>query len=530
MKTKAFRLLFIIFALICSFQLKSSGQVWQPDNGDGTYKNPIIFADYSDPDVIRVKDDYYMVASSFNCTPGIPVLHSKDLVNWKIIGHVYDKLPLQRYDHLVAGEGSWAPSIRYHNGKFYVYFCTPTDGLFMASTTDPSKNWELVQVADVVNWEDPCPLWDDNGDAYLVHSKVCACILYLHKLSPDGKRLLDNGTVIFDDQKNQPTIEGPKFMKKDGYYYIMAPAGGVPTGWQAALRSKNIYGPYEQKTILHQGNTSINGPHQGGLVETQSGEWWFIHFQDRGTYGRIVHLQPAEWVDGWPIIGKDVNNDGIGEPVMSYKKPNVGKTYPIENPQTSDEFNSNKLGLQWQWWANGKSEFYSLIANKGNMRIFAKQVLTEKGNLWYAPNLLLQKFPAPQFSGTTCLTFHPQKDNEKAGLVIMGETYSFIGITKNGKDYTISQCVGDNNNCGGTPREIKSVTIDKSTVYLKVNVDQNAVCTFSYSLDGKDFTTLGTEFKAKRGKWIGAKIGVFCVNPNVEKSTGYCDFDWFRIE
>jgi len=524
MKTKGFRFSFIIFALLCSFQLKSSAQVWQPDNGDGTYKNPIIFADYSDPDVIRVKDDFYMVASSFNCAPGIPVLHSKDLVNWTIIGHVYDKLPLQRYDHLQAGEGSWAPSIRYHSGKFYVYFCTPTDGLFMASTTYPSKNWELVHVADVVNWEDPCSIWDDNGDAYLVRSKVCACVLYLHKLSPDGKKLLDNGIKL------QPTIEGPKFIKKDGYYYILAPAGGVPTGWQAVLRSKNIYGPYEQKTILHQGNTSINGPHQGGLVETQSGEWWFVHFQDRGTYGRIVHLQPAEWVDGWPIIGKDINNDGIGEPVMAYKKPNVGKTYPIENPQTSDEFGSETLGLQWQWWANGNQGFYSLIANKGNMRLFANQVLTESGNPWYAPNLLLQKFSAPQFSGTTCLTFHPQKENERAGLVIMGESYSYIAITKTGKGYTISHCIGDNNNCGGTPKEIKSIIVDKSTVYFKVNVDQNAVCTFSYSLDGKNFTPLGSEFKAKRGKWIGAKIGVFCINPNVEKSTGYGDFDWFRIE
>jgi beta-xylosidase len=363
MKTKAFRFSFIIFALISSFQLKSSAQVWQPDNGDGTYKNPIIFADYSDPDVIRVKDDFYMVASSFNCAPGIPVLHSKDLVNWTIIGHVYEKLPLERYNHPQLGEGSWAPSIRYHNGKFYVYVCTPTDGLFMASTNDPSKKWDMVQVADVVNWEDPCPIWDDNGDAYLVHGKVCAGVLYLHKLSADGTKLLDNGKVVFNDTKSQPTIEGPKFIKKDGYYYILSPAGGVETGWQAALRSKNIYGPYEQKTVMHQGNTSINGPHQGGLVETQTGEWWFIHFQDRGAYGRIVHLQPAEWVVGWPIIGKDNNNDGIGEPVMTYKKPNVGKTYPIENPQTSDEFNSDKLGLQWQWWANPQPEFYSLTAN-----------------------------------------------------------------------------------------------------------------------------------------------------------------------
>jgi beta-xylosidase len=518
------------FTLIIFLSLPSHGQTWQPDNGDGTYKNPIIYADYSDPDVIRVKDDFYMVASSFNCTPGIPVLHSRDLVNWKIIGHVYDKLPLERYNHVQPGEGSWAPSLRYHNGKFYVYFCTPTDGLFMASASDPLKNWELVHVADVVNWEDPCPIWDDNGDAYLVRSKVCACVLYLHKLSPDGKKLLDNGTVIFDDQKQQPTIEGPKFIKKDGYYYILAPAGGVPTGWQAVLRSKNIYGPYEQKTVMHQGNTEINGPHQGGLVETQTGEWWFVHFQDKGTYGRIVHLQPAEWKDGWPIIGEDINNDGIGEPVSAYKKPNVGKTYPIVNPQTSDEFNTEQLGLQWQWWTNGRKEFYSLTANKGYMRLFARQVITEEGNLWYAPNMLLQKFSAPFFSGTTCLTFHPQKVKERAGLVVMGETYSYISISKTDDGYKISLCEGDNKNCGGNPKETMSVPVNNSTVYFKVDVAQDALCKFYYSLDGKQYSLLGTEFKAKKGRWIGAKIGLFCINPNMEKSAGYCDFDWFRIE
>jgi beta-xylosidase len=515
--------------LLMSFTV-TKAQPWQPDLGNGTYKNPIIYADYSDPDVARVKDDYFMVASSFNCMPGIPVLHSKDLVNWKLIGHVYDHLPLQRYDHPKWGEGCWAPSIRYHNGRFYVYFCTPTDGLFMASTTDPSKQWELTQVADVANWEDPCPIWDEDGNAYLVRSKVCAGILFLHKLSPDGKRLLDNGTVIFEDPKNQPTIEGPKFIKKDGYYYILAPAGGVPTGWQAALRSKNIYGPYEQKTVLHQGNTPINGPHQGGLVDTPSGEWWFIHFQDRGTYGRIVHLQPAEWKEGWPIIGKDINGDGIGEPVETYKKPDIKGSVATMNPQTSDDFNSEKLGFQWQWWANPKPDFYSLSARKGSMRLYSKQVLTENGNLWYAPNLLLQKFPAPEFSATTVVNLTSVNGKERAGLVIMGEAFAYIGIEKTEKGYMVSQCTGDNGNCGGFPKECRSTALQRNTVWLKVDVNKEAKCRFSFSEDGKTYSSLGNEFNAKRGKWIGAKVGIFCINPSVEPSKGYADFDWFKIE
>ena len=195
------------------------------------------------------------------------------------------------------------------------------------------------------NWEDPCPLWDNDGNAYLVRSKLCGGALYLHRLSADGSRILDNGTEIFRDP-DQPTIEGPKFLKKDGYYYIFAPAGGVPNGWQTVLRSKNIYGPYQNKIVLHTGNTKINGPHQGGIVELKSGEWWFMHFQDKDFYGRIVHLQPVSWSNNWPLIGIDNNNDGISEPVMEYKKPDVGKTYPVIIPQTSDEFNNEELGLQ----------------------------------------------------------------------------------------------------------------------------------------------------------------------------------------
>ena len=527
MKTKPWVILLFITVIL---SLPSRGQTWQPDLGNGNYKNPILYADYSDPDVIRVKEDYYMVASSFNCIPGIPVLHSKDLVNWEIIGHVYNKLPLERYDHPKWGEGCWAPSIRYHNGKFYVYFCTPTDGLFMASASDPSKEWDLVQVADVANWEDPCPFWDEDGKAYLVRSKVCAGVLYLHKMSPDGKKLLDNGTVIFDDQKTQPTIEGPKFIKKDGYYYILAPAGGVPTGWQAALRSKNIYGPYEPKTVMHQGKTSVNGPHQGGLVDTPDGEWWFIHFQDKGTYGRIVHLQPAEWKDGWPLIGMDIDKDGIGEPVLTYKKPAIKGSVSIVNPQTSDEFDTDKMGLQWQWWANPGPGFYSLIEKKGFMRLFANQVLTENGNLWYAPNLLLQKFPAPHFSAVTTLKLNSLNRRERAGLVIMGESYAYIAVEKTAKGYKISQCTGDNNNCGGNPKEIGTSDIGKNSVWFKVEVDPDAKCKFYFSPDGKNFSPLGNEFNAKRGKWIGAKVGIFCVNPAMEKSKGFADFDWFRIE
>jgi beta-xylosidase len=507
----------------------NQAEKWIADLGNGKYKNPVLFADYSDPDAIRVNDDFYMVASSFNCMPGIPVLHSKDLVNWKIIGHVYDKLPFEKYDKPAHGQGAWAPSIRYHDGLFYVYVCTPHEGLFMASAKNPAGPWQLHHVAKVEMWEDPCPLWDDDGNVYLVRSKLRGCILYLHRMSKDGKKLLDNGTIIFQDEKH-PTIEGPKFLKKDGYYYILAPAGGVPTGWQTVLRSKNIYGPYEAKIVLHQGNTEINGPHQGGIVELKSGQWWFLHFQDRDPYGRIVHLQPVQWKDGWPLMGVDINGDGIGEPVMEYQKPDVGKSYPVCTPQTSDEFDDDKLGLQWQWHANPQSDWSSLTENTGSLRLYAVQNLSQNGNLWFVPNLLLQKFPAPSFTATTKITFRPDKLNERAGLVIMGRQWAYLALNKTKDGLELAMFEGTYERANDATKLIESVDFQQDTYYLKVYVDNNAACTFSYSLGGDDYTSIGRQFTAVEEMWIGAKVGLFNVNPNIDDSKGYADFDWFRLD
>lgn len=522
--------------LLCTLLLLLSipvlSQNWTADLGNGKYKNPVLFADYSDPDVVRVNDDYYMVASSFNCMPGIPVLHSKDLVNWTIIGHVYDRLPLEKYNKPVHGQGSWAPSIRFHNNKFYVYFCTPNDGLFMASAENPAGPWRLHHVVNIEMWEDPCPLWDDDGNAYLVRSKLRGDILYLHKMSADGTEILDNGTVIYHNETDNPTIEGPKFLKKDGYYYILAPAGGVPTGWQTVLRSKNIYGPYESKKVLHQGNTDINGPHQGGIVEVQSGEWWFIHFQDRGKYGRIIHLQPVTWQDGWPLMGIDSNNDGIGEPVAEYTKPDVGKIWPIAVPQTSDEFDARELGLQWQWHANPVNDWYSLTAQHGFLRLHAVQNPTQNGNLWFVPNLLLQKFPAPEFTVTTKISFQPGNVNEKSGLVIMGREWAYIAMSKSEKGLQVEMCTGTYFQGFDKTQLIQAAPYNERDCYLRVQVNDQAVCTFSWSSDGTVFQPIGQEFAAKAGVWIGAKIGLFCVNPNIglQMNPGYADFDWFRFE
>ena len=518
----------LLILLLCFSSL--SAQNWYPDLKNGSYKNPIIFADYSDPDIVRAGDDFYMVASSFNCMPGIPVLHSKDLVNWKIINHVYEKLPFDKFNKPAYGQGSWAPSIRFHNGKFYVYFCTPQEGLFMAEAKDPAGKWKLNHVVDVALWEDPCPFWDDDGNAYLVRGKLHAGILYLHKMSKDGKSILDNGTIIFQDEKTQPTIEGPKFLKKDGYYYIFAPAGGVRNGWQTVLRSKKIYGPYESKIVMHKGSTNINGPHQGGFVELKSGEWWFAHFQDRGAYGRIVHLQPMKWQNDWPVIGNNINGDGIGEPVSESKKPDITNSSEISIPQTTDEFNSDKLGLQWQWQANPVKVWYSLTAKPGYLRLYAVKNFTQNGNLYFVPNLILQKFPAPSFTVKTRISFSPELVGEKSGIVIMGREWAYLALEKTSDGIQAGMFKGSYIEGYDNTEKIESQKLTGKSCYLKVHVDEKAVCSFYYSEDDINYKKIGNDFTAQPGVWIGAKVGLFCINPNINKSRGFADFDWFRFE
>ena len=524
------KLLKWVFILLIGISAHLFAEHWIADLGNGRYRNPILFADYSDPDVVRVGDDFYMVASSFNCMPGLPVLHSKDLVNWTITGHVYDKLPFEKFDKPAHGHGCWAPAIRFHEGRFYVYFCTPHTGLFMASADDPAGTWELHQVASVEMWEDPCPFWDDDGNAYLVRSKLRGDILYLHRMSPDGRTLMDNGKIIFRDEKNQPTIEGPKFLKKDGYYYILAPAGGVPRGWQTVLRSRNIDGPYETRVVLHQGNTEINGPHQGGLVALESGEWWFLHFQDRGPYGRIVHLQPVLWQDDWPLTGEDVNGDGIGEPVLEWQKPDVGREHPVCIPQMSDEFDSGLLGLQWQWHANPKAAWYSLTENPDCLRLYSVQNLTQDGNFWFVPNLLLQKFPAPSFSTSTRMTASLDLAGERSGLVVMGETWAYLAMTKTEDGIQLGMYNGQFERALDATQLIESVPVEDASCTMRAEIHDQAVCTFSYSLNEEDFVPIGKPFKARKGRWIGAKVGIFHINPNIKESQGFTDFDWFQID
>lgn len=511
-------------------------KVWVPDNGNGTYKNPVINADYSDPDAIRVGDDYYMISSSFNHAPGLPILHSKDLVNWTLIGHALKtQLPVEHFSKVQHGAGVWAPSIRYHNNEFYIYYPDPDFGIYLIKAKNILGPWtEPVMVEAGKGLIDPCPLWDDNGKVYLVHAYAGSragikSIIVVKELNKEGTKITSDAVMVYDGHELDPTIEGPKLYKRNGYYYIFAPAGGVSTGWQTVLRSKNIYGPYERKVVMDQGNTPVNGPHQGAWVDTKTGEHWFLHFQDKDAYGRVVHLNPMKWINDWPLIGEDKDGDGKGEPVLVFKKPNVGKTYPITTVADSDEFNSAKLGLQWQWQANPK-EGWALPTTAGALRMFSVYQPDSINNLWNTPNILGQKTPADEFIATIRLTFRPKFFGERFGLIVFGIDYAYLTIVK-GEDglYLVHR---ESLKADKNTKETQEThfPIEGNTFYLRVQVDKGGVCRFSFSNTGEKFTTVEKTFVARPGRWVGAKLGVFCLRNNITNDAGYADIDWFRIE
>jgi len=510
-------------------------KVWVADNKNGTYKNPVLFADYSDPDACRVGDDYYLVASSFDAIPGLPILHSKDLVNWTIIGHALKRQPpFDHFSQTQHGNGVWAPAIRYHNGEFYIYYPDPDFGIYVVKAKNINGPWsEPIMVEAGKGLIDPCPLWDDDGQVYLVHAYAGSragikSLIVVKKLDASGTKVIDAGVLVFDGHDQDPTLEGPKFYKRNGYYYIMAPAGGVPTGYQLVMRSKKVYGPYERKVVMDQGSTPINGPHQGAWVDTKTGEHWFIHFQDRGAYGRVTLLEPMKWVNDWPVIGIDKDGDGKGEPVLTYKKPNVGATYAVETPQESDEFNDHRMGLQWQWQANPQP--YWAFPGDGYLRLFSYQVPDSAKNMWFVPNLLMQKFPAEQFTATVKLDFKPRLEGEKTGLIVMGYDYAWVGLTKKADGIYLSYATCKQAE-SGKPEEEKTIgKINGATIYLRVQVSSNAKCNFLYSEDGQHFAAAGDVFTAQTGRWIGAKMGLFCTRSVKTNDSGFADVDWFRVE
>ena len=540
-----------------------SAAPWIADLGNGTYRNPVLAGDYSDPDVIRVGGDFYLVSSSFTNVPGLPILHSRDLVNWTIIGHALSGLePVGHYSVPRRGGGVWAPAIRHRAGRFQIYYPDPDRGIFVISAKDPRGPWSPPSlVSDAKGAIDPAPFWDEQGRGWLLNAWAGSRagfnnVITLNRLNADGTKVIgtprqiikgsDFGSVLTrDGPRRWSVIEGPKLYFRDGWYYVFAPAGGVKQGWQGVFRSRRIEGPYEARNVMDQGATDVNGPHQGALVSTGAGEDWFVHFQDRDGFGRVVHLEPVAWRNGWPVVGSDPDGDGRGEPVSVHAKPRLPSQAPAA-PQASDEFD-HKLGPAWQWNSNPGSDW----ARIADGRLCLKSA-TAPANLFEAGNLLSQKLPAPTFTATTQVTFVPMRVGERTGLAIAGQTYAFIGLERTADGLRVVQIRSE----GAAETRISGPAVDTAPVWLRISVqpteravpppqdkefDQPAMrreieprVRFSYSMDGDRFENLGEPFVASQGRWTGAQIGLFATAPYgtpaaVATTVGEACFDWLRI-
>jgi len=515
-----------------------------------TYTNPVLFCDYSDPDVISDGSDgkkFYMTASSFNYTPGLPVLESADLVNWHLINYAASRIPLSQFDYPRHAKGLWAPSIRYHSGRYIITVAMPDEGIFVTEATDPRGNWSPLRCI----WKgrgfiDPCPIWDDNGKVWIVHAYAKSraginSMLGILEADPDtldckAESFTSPGTggdeIVFDGRKTQPTIEGPKIYKRNGLYYIFAPAGGVQEGWQTVLRSRSLKGPYEEKIVMARGASVINGPHQGALVGVSDGTEWFIHFQSRGVYGRIIHLQPVVWRNGWPCMGTGAENGKFpGEPVMSYRK--------TCQPEVAQEPYNDGL-KDWQWTANSKTDF---IYNTDKCRVndsfpkgIALSVLSVSSGdpyvLWNCANILTKKISSPSLR--ICVEFDISNlpEDGRAGVILLGNQYASAEIyhTRDGMEFRYIESVYGKKTDDDDERQERIVSRSEifSPVNNRVSFFMNfkntgiytAACSFSMSanLNEKDnlFTWVPSamSFVPETGHWVGCRTGLYAVGKN----------------
>ncbi|WP_318209320.1 glycoside hydrolase 43 family protein [Streptomyces sp. SJL17-1] len=528
------------------------------DLGDGTYRNPVLAADWSDPDVVRVGEDYHLTASSFGRAPALPLLHSRDLVNWTLVGHALERLePAAAFTVPRHDRGVWAPSFRHHDGRFWIFWGDPDHGIFQVNAPSVRGPWTAPHLVKAGRGLiDACPLWDEeSGEAYLVHAWAKSRAgfnnrLTGHRMSPDGTKVLDEGRVLVDADRLPGwfTLEGPKLYRHDGWFWIFAPAGGVATGWQGAFRSRSFFGPYEERIVLAQGDTDVNGPHQGGWVRTQRGEDWFLHFQQSGAHGRLVHLQPMRWDrDGWPVLGDE------GAPVRVHRKPDLPEQPPAR-PAVDDTFPGGRFGRQWQWTANPGEGWASQHTGDG-LRLGC--VRSDRlDDLRGVPHVLTQRLPAGAVVVEVGLRLDAVAPGARAGLVVLGDAYAWIGLERapDGTARLVHRFAPANADHERDAARSRPVTGDR--VLLRIEVRADARCRFSYDTPGSDGdpdrpgpiqpspvppspvppgpvrlgpVRLGPEFAATPWRWVGALLGLFAGAPEGAGHAGTAVFSDFRV-
>lgn len=475
------------------------------------YRNPIIDADFPDPDAIRVGDRYYMICSSFNRAPGLPVLVSDDLVNWTHLTHALPSLPpLEWYRLPRHGSGVWAPSIRWHEGTFHIVYPEVDQGVMVISAQDPAGPWSeprtLLAGLGII---DPCPLWDDDGNTYLVHGWAASRsgrknALTVIPVDADLTHATGPGRTVIDGDAlpGYATLEGPKFYKRDGWYWIFAPAGGVATGWQSAFRSRDPFGPYEERIVLEQGSTPVNGPHQGAWVEAADGTDWFLHFQDRGVFGRVLHLQPMAWDDdGWPLMGEAVHG-GPAQPVLEHPTP-TGSVQRDRTRSASDDF-SRGLSPQWAWQANPAEDWARTSAGELVLRGVADDI----GNLRTLPHVLGQPLAGIASTTTTSVTLRGP-DASRAGVVVLGRGYLWAGLRIEGGAHRLVAAT----RAEGELHERVLFDEPAPDGALRLEIDVDSAARVTVRAEGLT-APIVDGWQAVVGHWIGAEIGLFAAAPH----------------
>ena len=492
------------------------------DQGNGKYKNPVVMADFPDPDVIRVGDTFYMVSTTMHLFPGATILKSKDLVNWQYCAQPLTQLSTSdRYNLLndknAYAAGMWACSMTYHNGTFYILINGNDAGGYVLSATDPEGMWDMKKLSRI--YYDPGMLFD-NGKVYVACGindiKIC-------ELDEQFNFKQERSVVT----REGSGLEGCHLYKIGEYYYIYATYGGWPSG-QVAFRSKNIFGPYEEKVLVEKTiNNKPNTIHQGALIETSTGEWWTIMQQDVGCLGRFPNLQPVTWTDGWPIVG----NKGV--PYETTKKPVTGAATKREPLPTNDNFRSYPLGMQWQWNHNPDDGAWSLFERPGWLRMRTSETVNR---LTQARNMLTQRIFAFEKSssvGTIRLDASNLQEGDYAGICIFQDPYAMLAVrVKDGQKQLVWRQDTLRVHNDFTPQEqVESVDIN-DIVYLRATVSYSTSKTqFYYSLDNVTYKPIGgeTSLSFSLTVFVGARFGLFCYATQSD-SEGYADFDWFSTE
>ncbi len=489
-------------------------------------RNPIIWADVPDVAAIRVGDTYYMSSTTMHMSPGLPIMKSKDLVNWELIGYAYDTLTDNEALRLEKGRnaygaGSWASSLRHHDGTFYVSTFSRTSGRTHVYTTRDIEKGPWKETSFSPSLHDHSLFFDDDGRIYMLYG---VGDLRLVELEPDLSGIKEGGfnevvirnAIAVAGRNAGLRGEGSQLRKINGKYYVMNiiwPRGDMRT--QIVHRADKITGPYEGKVILHD-----QGIAQGCLVDTPDGKWYAVLFQDNGSVGRSPWLVPVQWEGGWPVLGVD----GKVPMVLDIPAGEGG----LANIVASDEFN-RKLGeplpLAWQWNHNPDSRYWSIGERSGYLRLTTGRVDRE---VVQARNTLTQRTFGPVSSATTKIEVGNMKDGDCTGLIALQKKYGFVGVKMVEDSKSIVMVSAQSN----APEEIESVPLRQQTVYVKIDCDfrdRTDKAYFCYSLDGKTWTKIGTVLRMAYTlpHFMGYRFGLF--NFTTKTPGGFVDFDYYRV-